>query len=103
MAHVTPYISDPLGAIMVVIDGSKDKVERGHAGLGLADYGLCTFVPHDHPEVGSESFASLSDEELCAKIKAELPPDSEGMKAINWADLWKKVGPLVLILIQRLL
>lgn len=105
MAHVKPYISEPMSALMVVIDSKKCLKERIHAVVGLADYAYVEFAPDDHPEMNAvpSELASLSIKELLQKLADLVPAQSEGMQAIDWASLWEKAKPIIWLVIQRII
>jgi len=105
MAHVTSYIQEPFSAVQVVIDGSKDKVERIHAALGILDFAAVTFIPHDHPE---PVFGALSkgapkgEEELCEEIRAAVAPKAtKGGTGDVGAFPWAIVLPMLWSLVER--
>lgn len=104
--HVTPYISNPLEAVRVVIDSTKDVTERLHAGFGVLDYGICLAdIGHHAAPTASATPIPETEEELCAALadavglKAEAP----GAGMIDFLSLWPIIKPLLAILIQKLL
>lgn len=111
-SHVQPYINEPFSSLQVVIDSSKDKVERIHAALGILDFGAITFIPHDHDEelrfaTGPADHQSKSEDDLCCELEeianankpvAKGKADSaESMKAIPWSVLL----PLAIALLRK--
>ena len=97
MAHVSPFISDPFGAIQTVINGNKDKVERIHAALGVVDFVAVTFLPHDHPPMAA---VDMSEEDCCKALADCCGPKAEdGVAAAQFP--WEVVLPLVLSLLKK--
>lgn len=103
MSHVSPYIDNPWQGVQTVIDGSKDKVERIHAGFGVLDYAAVTFIPHEHPAFGAAAKANegKSEEQLVKELE-ECCKQPRASGATAAAFPWETVVPLVFALLKKL-
>lgn len=110
-SHVQPYINEPFGALQVVIDSSKDKVERIHAALGIIDFGAITFIPHDHDEelrfaTGPADHQSKSEDDLCCELEEIIdqnrPAPKGGAKGADAKAIpWSVLLPLAIALLRK--